>query len=68
LKGLKVFHKKYLFLRMRATRDNKNEMPDDFFETLNEWSLESIALIALDTRLGLLKGNNPEAHKLYEVK
>jgi cytochrome P450 family 12 len=52
---------------MRAIRDEKNEMPADFIETLNEWSLESIALIALDTRLNLLKGNNPEAQRLYEL-
>lgn len=52
---------------MHEIRTDSMEMPNDFFEKLNEWSLESIALIALDTRLRLFDGNNPEAQKLYEV-
>ena len=51
--------------RVRSIRDAKNEMPDDFYETLNEWALESVGLIALDTRLGIMK--NPEAAKLNGV-
>ncbi|CAB3372378.1 Hypothetical predicted protein [Cloeon dipterum] len=35
-------------------RDSKSEMPDDFKNELHKWALESIAVIALDTRLGCL--------------
>lgn len=36
------------------------EMPGNFWEILNEWSLESIALIALDTRLGVFNDEGSE--------
>lgn len=35
-------------------RDANMEMPADFWDKLNEWSLESIGLISLDSRLGIL--------------
>lgn len=35
-------------------RDANMEMPGDFWEKLNEWALESIGLISLDSRLGIL--------------
>lgn len=43
------------------------EMPDNFWEKINMWALESIGLISLNTRLGVLKGS-PEALKLNKVK
>jgi cytochrome P450 family 12 len=47
---------------MKSIRDENNETPSNFFESLTEWSLESVALIALDKRLGLI--DNPENSKL----
>ncbi|XP_065349171.1 probable cytochrome P450 301a1, mitochondrial isoform X1 [Cloeon dipterum] len=35
-------------------KDSKNEMPHDFKNELHKWALESIAVVALDTRLGCL--------------
>lgn len=43
---------------MRKIRNKNMEMPDNFWEIINEWALESIALIALDTRLGILTEGN----------
>lgn len=50
---------------MRTIRDDKGEMPDDFYEILNEWALESVGVIALDTRLGTM--TNPDASKISRV-
>ncbi|KAJ4434894.1 hypothetical protein ANN_23465 [Periplaneta americana] len=38
--------------RIRAVRDEKLEMPANFNNEMYKWGLESIAYIALDTRLG----------------
>lgn len=56
--------------RIRATRDLHNEVPADFANEMNKWSLESIAYIALDQRLGLLTETDPESQgqKLIEVR
>lgn len=43
--------------RIKVIRDSKMEVPKNFINELNKWSLESIATVALDTRLGCLKGN-----------
>lgn len=43
--------------RIKMIRDAKSEVPENFINELNKWALESIALIALDTRLGCLDGN-----------
>ncbi|XP_037032129.1 probable cytochrome P450 12b2, mitochondrial [Bradysia coprophila] len=54
--------------RVTTIRDENNEMPDDFQNELNKWSLESIALIALEHRLGLLSEvDNPENQKLINA-
>lgn len=55
-----------IIFRIRKIRDNDNETPDNFFETVNEWALESISLIALDPRLGVMK--NLEASELNKVR
>ncbi|EDS34542.1 cytochrome P450 [Culex quinquefasciatus] len=36
-------------------RDEKNEMPGDFHHWLNRWALETIGVLALDTRFGCLE-------------
>ncbi|KAK3922884.1 putative cytochrome P450 301a1, mitochondrial [Frankliniella fusca] len=46
-----------LINRMRLIRDEKNVMPDDFYNELSKWALESIMYIALDKRLGCLDNN-----------
>nr|ARA91625.1 cytochrome P450 monooxygenase [Pieris rapae] len=38
--------------RIREIRDENSETPDDFLNEIHKWSLESLGLIALDTRLG----------------
>nr|UZE89914.1 cytochrome P450 CYP301B1 [Chrysoperla zastrowi sillemi] len=40
--------------RVGLIRDQNNEMPDDFLNYVHKWSLESIAKVALDVRLGCL--------------
>ncbi|XP_046395350.1 probable cytochrome P450 49a1 [Ischnura elegans] len=45
--------------RIRSIKDEKEEMPKDFVNDLFKWSLESIAYVALDTRLGCLESNLP---------
>lgn len=50
--------------QVKVTRDINNELPATFGNDLNKWSLESIGVIALDHRLGVLKGNDPDAKLL----
>ncbi|XP_037910565.1 probable cytochrome P450 12a4, mitochondrial [Hermetia illucens] len=52
--------------RMRKIRDSKTyELPENFEEELNRWSLEAISIIALDTRLGIM-GNLDKNSKEHE--
>lgn len=55
---------------MREIRDGNMEMPGHFWENINQWALESIALVALDTRLGILNDKNAseEGKKLNLVR
>lgn len=55
--------------RIRVIRDEQNEMPADFSNELNKWSLESISYIALSRRLGLLKetDSSSKGQQLIEV-
>ncbi|GLH07255.1 Probable cytochrome P450 301a1, mitochondrial [Gryllus bimaculatus] len=46
--------------RMRDLRDENNELPADFINELYKWSLESITMVALDTRIGCLAPNLPK--------
>ncbi|CAB3372379.1 Hypothetical predicted protein [Cloeon dipterum] len=49
------------FVNMIADmRDEKNEVTDTFKNEIHKWALESIALVALDTRLGCLRNNLPD--------
>nr|XP_018918048.1 PREDICTED: probable cytochrome P450 49a1 [Bemisia tabaci] len=43
--------------RVREIRDSKLEVPADFLNEIHKWSLESIARVALDVRLGCLDGS-----------
>lgn len=49
--------------------DENGEMPANFSDYLNRWSLESITAIALETRLGLMnfKGNNKVGESLAKT-
>lgn len=50
----------------KANRDANNELPADFGHELNKWALESIGVIALDQRLGVLVGDNADARLLIK--
>lgn len=53
------------FLKLvKASRDAKNEVPDTFAQDLNKWALESIGVIALDQRLGVLEEGNADGQAL----
>uniref|UniRef100_A0A1A9W2D9 Cytochrome P450 n=1 Tax=Glossina brevipalpis TaxID=37001 RepID=A0A1A9W2D9_9MUSC len=54
--------------RIRAIRDPSSlEVPATFEEEINRWTLESVAVVALDKQLGLINENrnNSEAKKLF---
>lgn len=54
--------------KIKAISDENQEMPANFGSELNKWSLESIAVIALEHRLGVLTNeNDPEAQKIIKV-
>lgn len=54
--------------KMRRMQDGNGEMPDDFGQELNQWALESIGLIALDQRLGVMADvRPPEGEQLIKV-
>lgn len=50
---------------MKNNRDSNDEAPADFLNYLNEWALESIGLITLNKRLGVLE--NPESSKINQL-
>ncbi len=55
--------------KVGTLRDGNNEMPDDFQNELFKWALESISLIALEQRLGLLSNDgDPENQKIINVE
>jgi cytochrome P450 len=43
--------------RLLTLQNDDQELPNDFENEIHKWSLESICLILLDTRLGSLTGN-----------
>ncbi|KOX77763.1 putative cytochrome P450 49a1 [Melipona quadrifasciata] len=54
--------------RIKKIRDEDDEVPDDFLNEIHKWSLESIARIALDVRLGCLDDDaNVETQKLIDA-
>ncbi|KAL0829862.1 hypothetical protein ABMA28_003343 [Loxostege sticticalis] len=44
--------------RVRKIRNKDLETPDDFLNEIHKWSLESLSLIALDTRLGCFEARS----------
>ncbi|XP_026666507.1 probable cytochrome P450 301a1, mitochondrial isoform X2 [Ceratina calcarata] len=54
--------------RIKKIRDEKNEVPNDFLNEVHKWSLESIARVALDVRLGCLDDDaNVETQQLIDA-
>ncbi|XP_037824421.1 cytochrome P450 CYP12A2-like [Lucilia sericata] len=56
--------------RIRQIRDPKSlEVPDNFIEELNRWTLESISVVALDKQLGLITRNrgDPLVKELFKA-
>lgn len=45
---------------MLNTRDENNELPADFDQWLNRWALETMGVLALDTRFGVLDEQESE--------
>lgn len=48
--------------RIRQIRDKNLEVPGDFANETNKWSLESISSIALDQRLNLLTADQQDSN------
>ncbi|XP_076179671.1 putative cytochrome P450 301a1, mitochondrial [Ptiloglossa arizonensis] len=54
--------------RISKLRNENDEVPDDFLNEIHKWSLESIARVALDVRLGCLDDDaNEETQKLIDA-
>ncbi|XP_046621725.1 probable cytochrome P450 49a1 [Neodiprion virginianus] len=56
--------------RIRLIRNENFEMPENFSNELNRWALESIGVVALDTRFGCLEGDlseDSEAQRLIQT-
>uniref|UniRef100_A0A336M3C6 CSON009018 protein n=1 Tax=Culicoides sonorensis TaxID=179676 RepID=A0A336M3C6_CULSO len=52
---------------VRNKRDEMNETPSDFGKLLQRWGLESIGVVALDTRLNALEDNDSKGARLAEL-
>ncbi|KAH8243067.1 hypothetical protein KR032_004291 [Drosophila birchii] len=70
-KNVRMYYKKMSLVnqefvqRIREIRDpNTLEVPDNFIDTINRWTLESVSVVALDKQLGLLKDVNKESEAL----
>ncbi|XP_063831945.1 probable cytochrome P450 49a1 [Ostrinia nubilalis] len=54
--------------RVRKIRNKNLETPDDFLNEIHKWSLESLSLIALDTRLGCFEARSgSESQQLIDA-
>ncbi len=54
--------------KMKTISDENQEMPATFGYELNKWALESIAVIALEQRLGVITNDSdPEVQKIIQV-
>lgn len=49
-------------------RDESNEVPANFSDYLNMWSLESITCISLNQRLGLLNDDHKDENAMQLIK
>lgn len=65
----KVDHVALDFLiKVRSLRNAETlEMPSDFGNELNKWALESIGVIALDSRVGALMDNSADGQQIIEL-
>uniref|UniRef100_A0A182Q8U9 Cytochrome P450 n=1 Tax=Anopheles farauti TaxID=69004 RepID=A0A182Q8U9_9DIPT len=53
---------------VHGLRDEKNELPANFNEYLNRWALETMGVLVLDTRLGVLdRAQTPEVKRWTEL-
>ena len=57
-----------LFDRIASKRDANNEVPANFGDFVNLWSLESITCITLDKRLGNLDEKNQDKNATELIK
>jgi hypothetical protein len=53
---------------MAQKRDEKSEVPANFSDHLNLWSLESITYVALDRRLGILEETKADENAKQLIK
>ncbi|KAJ3658851.1 hypothetical protein Zmor_010569 [Zophobas morio] len=54
--------------RIEAIKNEDDEVPEDFLNEVHKWSLESIAKIALDVRLGCLdRDAHPDTQRLIDA-
>ncbi|XP_020813694.1 probable cytochrome P450 12a5, mitochondrial [Drosophila serrata] len=74
-KNVRLYYKKMsqvnqaFVQRIKDIRDSTTqEVPGDFIDTINRWTLESVSVVALDRQLGLLtqEGKDTEAPKLFQ--
>lgn len=49
-------------------RDEKNEVPANFGDLMNLWSLESISCTTMNQRLGILNTNSQDENALKLIK
>lgn len=56
------------YFRMKKLRDKNNEMPADFQNYINTWSLESVVSVALERRLNLFNENSKDEKALQLIK
>ncbi|XP_017091165.2 probable cytochrome P450 12a5, mitochondrial [Drosophila bipectinata] len=55
--------------RIKDIRDpTTQEVPENFLETINRWTLESVSVVALDKQLGLLKDSEKDNEALELFK
>ncbi|XP_026478439.1 cytochrome P450 12b1, mitochondrial-like [Ctenocephalides felis] len=54
--------------RLQTLLDAEGNVPQNFLTEVDRWSLESIARIAVDTRLGCLDDNLAEDSDAYEIE
>lgn len=53
---------------MRNLRDDQSEMPKNFSDYVNAWSLESVTAIALEKRLGVMSENTADVKAKELIK
>lgn len=65
---VKTFYLFTLFHRLSSKLDNNTgRLTTDFTEEIKMWSFESVAVVALNTRLGLLARDKPDSNVLKIV-